>query len=243
VRPLHAVFICSSPRTGSGVLCSALWSTDLCGRPDEYLGPGTRREYETAWGCTGNDAYAGRVVEYATTPNGVFSMKVHAEHLGLGRRLRRRPSVAAAKLGPYVTAASRVHFYLLSRRDKVRQAVSLHLARETGRYRTPGGGTATPTEQIPFSATTIRDLVGQIERWHADWDRYFIRLGVEPTRIWYEDDVERNYADTAIAVLEAVGIKRPPDVHIASEYRKQADAVSEAFVQRFREAEGRAGRG
>ena len=214
------------------MLCSALWSTDLCGRRDEYLASGTRREYEATWGRADDDAYAAQVLEYATTPNGVFSMKVHADQLGYGRRRRSRSRVATA-LDPYVAAPRQVHFFVLCRRDKVRQAISLHLARETGRYRSSDPGTERAPEQVPFRPSRIRALIAQLERWDADWNRYFADLGIEPARLWYEDDIEHDYSDTARAVLETVGVEPPPDALMTSSYEKQSDAVSEALVQRF----------
>jgi len=240
---VDAVFICSSPRTGSGVLCSDLWSTGVGGRPDEYLSPGTRREYETAWECAGDDAYAEHVVAYATTSNGVFSMKVHAQDLGWSRRRPWTRRAAVAKLRPYVTAASRAHFFWLRRRDRVRQAVSIYLARETGRYRHLRDQPTLPIPSVPFSASKIRDSLELIDRWDATWDRYFATVGVAPTRLWYEDDIERNHAETATAVLEAIGVDPPSGALAVSDYQKQGDDVSEAFVQRFRAEERRAGRG
>jgi LPS sulfotransferase NodH len=211
-----------------------LWSTDLCGRPDEYLAAATRREYEASWGCSGDDAYVGQVLRYATTPNGVFSMKVHAGELGLGRRAGSRSRVAAVLLDPYINAAQAYHFVLLCRRDKVRQAVSLHLARETGVYRSFERGTDRETQDISLKASRIRALIRQIERWDAGWNRYFADRGIEPARLWYEDDIEDRYADTARAVLETVGVEAPPEIPAGNPYWKQSDAATEALVRRFR---------
>jgi LPS sulfotransferase NodH len=216
------------------VLCSALWSTDLCGRPDEYLAPGTRREYQAIWGHTAiGDAYAEHVLGYATTPNGVFSMKVHAGELGFGRRGRFRARKAAAVLDPYLTAVEQSHFFVLCRRDKVRQAVSLYVAREARRYRRLEGDTAPAPAEVPFRASRIRALMRQIDRWEGDWGRYFAAAGIAPTRLWYEDDIQERYVDTAQAVLRTVGVEPSREIRFGTPYRKQSDAVSEALVQRF----------
>ena len=45
MQPRIGLIICASQRTGSGLLGSALWSTGVCGRPDEYFSAAARREY------------------------------------------------------------------------------------------------------------------------------------------------------------------------------------------------------
>jgi LPS sulfotransferase NodH len=237
MRPLNAVVICSSERTGSGLLGSALWSTGLCGRPDEYLGPKTRRDYEAAWCCSGDRDYVERVFAYATTPNGVFSMKVHWQHLQWASWLTATAPRHRGGADPFVALAPRVHFFRVSRRDKVRQAVSLYLARQTGRYRRTGDRPTTPADQVRFDHKAIRRLVGEVHEWDRGWDRYFAELGVQPTRIWYEDHLEREYSATAVRVLGSIGIEVPPNLTVISGYRKQADETSDILVRRFRDAE------
>jgi trehalose 2-sulfotransferase len=138
-----AIVICASPRTGSGLLCSALWSTGLCGRPDEYLGLATRRDYEVLWGCRDDQEYAERVMSYGTTSNGVFGIKVHAQQLRFASWL----VDDALGLG---ALAERVHFCRLRRRDKVRQAVSAYVAGYTGRYAQRQPHAIPHTGRVPF---------------------------------------------------------------------------------------------
>jgi len=41
----HTVFIVwATRRSGSGLLCEALWNTGLAGRPDEYFLPGIEKK-------------------------------------------------------------------------------------------------------------------------------------------------------------------------------------------------------
>jgi LPS sulfotransferase NodH len=230
--------ICSSPRTGSGLLGSALWSTGLCGRPDEYLAPATRRDYEGTWGCRTDREYAEQVVSYATTPNGVLSLKVHrsqvqrADWLAHGSVVRGRGSA-----DPFLALAPIVHFVWVSRRDKVRQAVSLYVAEKTGRYRQLGERSALATASIDFDEEGIHRLVDQIEGWEQSWQRYFDSLGVGPLRIWYEDHLEHAYAETTRRVLETIGVEVPREFTVTTEYRKQSDDRSEMLVRRYRERE------
>jgi LPS sulfotransferase NodH len=224
MRPRDAVVICSSRRTGSGLLCSALWSTDLCGRPDEYLDSNTRVDYEAEW-STDHRAYAEEVFARTTTPNGVFGVKVHwhqVEH--------------RSWLAPELTSlAPRTHFFWVSRRDKVRQAVSMYVRSVTGRFRSLEGEPARSSVSVAFDYDAIRRFLDEAYEGDQGWSRYFDDLGVSPTRLWYEDDLECDYEATVRSVLTSISVEVPPDLVVATDYRKQADETSELLVQRFRD--------
>jgi LPS sulfotransferase NodH len=225
VTPDRILIFCTSPRTGSSALCSALWQTDLAGRPDEYLGPLTRARYEASWGTSDDAGYFSRVLEFGTTSNAVFSVKVHAEHL---------PRVTPWRgLEPFsAVAGAAVQFFWLRRRDRVRQAVSLYRAQLSHRYRRQGAE-APAGDPTPFDYARIDACLKQSERDARRWRRVFAALRVTPVQLHYEDHVERDYATTVVGILRSLGIEIGPDT-IKTEYRKQADEASEELVQRFR---------
>ena len=228
MTPSDAVVICCSRRTGSGLLCSALWSTDLCGRPDEYLDTNTRADYEAEWNIE-PDAYAKRAFAFGTTPNGVFGIKIHWHQL-------EHASWLATELE---ALAPRTHFFWISRRDKVRQAISMYVRSATGRFRRLEGDPASPAQAVEFDYEAIRGFLDESEEGDRGWSRYFDDRGMSPTRLWYEDDLERGYEATVRSVLTTVGVEVPTDLSVSTDYRKQADATSEMLVERFREEHAR----
>lgn len=231
MRPRDAAVICASPRTGSGLLCSALWSTGLCGRPDEYLGSATRRDYEALWGCRGDREYAACVLSFGTTPNGVFGIKVHAHQ-------RRFASWLVDHEQGLAELADRVHFCRVRRRDKVRQAVSAYVADRTGRYsqRMPPGISHGP---VPFDHARIKAKLAEALEADRQWSRYFAALGVQPIDIWYEDHLETGYAETTRRLIESIGIEAPVDLAVSTDHQKQSDERTEMLVRRFRDASAR----
>jgi LPS sulfotransferase NodH len=228
MRPSDAVVICCSRRTGSGLLCSALWSTDLCGRPDEYLDTNTRADYEAEWNREPG-AYAEQVFDFGTTPNGIFGIKIHWHQL-------QHASWLAPELG---SLAPRTHFFWVSRRDKLRQAISMYVRSETGRFRRLEGEPATPDGRVAFDYDAVRRFVDEAEEGDRGWSRYFDEHELSPTRLWYEDDLEHDYEATVRSVLTTVGVEIPPDLPVSTDYRKQANETSEVLVQRFREEDER----
>src|SRR5262249_42563360 len=71
--------VCSSDRTGSSLLCFALWRTQMAGRPFEYLQPAViaayRRRIGTPRFATPLE-YLRLLYARRTTPNGVFGLKL-----------------------------------------------------------------------------------------------------------------------------------------------------------------------
>lgn len=238
MNPHRALLICATERTGSGLLGSALWGTQLCGRPDEYFGPASRRLYEKSWGCSGDDEYVNRVIDYATTPNGVFSAKVHWQHMESVRAwlFASAPHLSAESENPFLRLAPRLHFCWISRRDKARQAISLLRARHVLRFHWRGNAPRPPAGAIEFDYSAVRQLVDEFEEGDARWSEWFIQHDIVPFRVWYEDDLEQDYAHTALRILKMLDIEVRPDLVIRSDYRKQSDEMSERLVQEYREA-------
>lgn len=225
MTPSVVLLFCASPRTGSGLLCSTLWETGLAGRPDEYLEPRARAGYESKWGRHDDPDYFRRVLEFGTTANGVFSAKIHAEQLP--HRMAWR---AITPLIP--SAAADVRFFWLRRRDRVRQAVSLYRAHRSGRF-TLRGHEPRPVDPVPYDYARISACLRQSERDTRRWRRIFARLGVSPVQLFYEDHLEHGCASTVAGILRSIGVT-PRDVP-PSDFQKQADALSDELVRRYRE--------
>ncbi len=80
--PTRGYLLCCIERTGSNLLRHALAATGCAGRPQEYFNP---VEQETPWmkQILGDSTLVGgltKIVEAATTPNGMFGAKVHWVH-------------------------------------------------------------------------------------------------------------------------------------------------------------------
>jgi LPS sulfotransferase NodH len=120
-------------------LASALWETGLAGEPDEYFGAATRAEYAKLWGAWTDERYVARVLEHGTTADGVFSVKLHGDHLKPARDTVRSALGPPPSGDPFSRLAPRRRYVWLKRRDKIRQGVSAFRALRGGAF---AGGTA-----------------------------------------------------------------------------------------------------
>src|SRR5215469_751994 len=132
-RPVVSYLVCTEPRTGSTLLCDALAETGVAGRPDEYFFIPSR-ETDAYWmrrlGIADQSDYVDGVIREATTPNGVFGVKMHWAQVEL---FRGRLAAGLAKSHPDLRDASferllreklgATRYVWLRRRNKVAQGI------------------------------------------------------------------------------------------------------------------------
>jgi LPS sulfotransferase NodH len=216
--------ICSVPRSGSTLLARALADMGV-GAPDEFLNV-TRPvdghglvEREGLPHCRSDDdlrAYCdGLRARY--TVGGMFGLKTHY------------PQLAAY---PYVlnnleTLFPDLRFIAITRRDTLRQAVSFVRAWQTIQW------TSTlPAQNEPwYDKTAIDRFLGDVAAQARSWEAFFQARSIWPLRIVYED-FAKSYRRTLTAVLGYLGVAERPIPPAPLE--RQADALTEAWVRRYR---------
>jgi LPS sulfotransferase NodH len=267
--------ICSTPRTGSSLLCDALTGTGVAGRPEEYfqfrartgfprrpqeyfegagdpeifeiLGPRTQVEDVEAKYDPSRferyEQYLDWAVEAGTTPNGVFGAKVMWGYFngfvtGLrwalpGRRQRLDVPDLVQSVFPNLT------YLTVSRRDKVRQAVSLWRALQSWSWSSEQNAERAAGAHLTYSHAAIAHLIRDIEDHEFGWRTFFRECGVEPFDVVYED-FAASYEDTLREILRHVGIAEADTVPIATPNRRQqADDLSQRWTERYKAESGR----
>jgi trehalose 2-sulfotransferase len=228
------LLIAMLPRTGSTALCSLLEATGVLGFPREYLNPrGPLKPWARRLSASNLSEYLEALRREQVTPNGVFGFKTLYPDL--------EPLLDRAPIAELLDAAQ---FVYLTREDRVAQAISEYLADRSGvwhqdaegeRFRSRGGGDPDP----PYNEAEIlrrRDALAETE---ADWERFFGERSIEPLRITYERFVADANA-TVRAIARHVGVEWEGELSLeGAETTRLADARSERWAQRFREARGR----
>ncbi len=236
--PLNrSYFISTTPRTGSFMLAHALDSTGIAGRPQEYFDPNFENLWLERLGITSDAEFFGKILPEGTTPNGVFAAKVHCHQFEyLAGKLRAvhgdRPILDLLR-----TTFPDLRYVFLTRRDKVRQAVSYYRAIATNAWWSAHSDSRadrnTPAPPPEFNYEQIDHWVTRLWEFERNWRQHFDQAGVTPFEVSYEEFVA-NYEPTVLAILrylelpitEAMGIAPP-------RLEKQADELSEAWVRRY----------
>jgi trehalose 2-sulfotransferase len=179
------------------------------------------------------DRYLAWALNQGTTPNGVFGAKLMWGYLGdFAQLLRGIDGMAGRPLPELLERVfPELSYVRITRRDKVRQAVSLWRAVQTQAWRQERGE-ASDGREPTFSFRAINYLVRQLTAHDASWDAYFLGLGQQPLKITYEDLAEA-HEPVVRRVLRHIGVPAPPGLRVAApRLTIQADELSERWVER-----------
>jgi trehalose 2-sulfotransferase len=256
-RPAIAYLVCATPRSGSTLLCETLRATGVAGRPLEHFEvlshsglPRQPREYlagvadptvldllpplepAVAPPHERPAAWAARIRRAGRSPNGVWGGKLMWGHVeDLVARGRRLEGLHEAGLADVLGALlGDVRCVLVTRADKVGQAVSLWRAIQTQRWRVERDGPA-PRERATYAFAAIDHLEAQLAHDEQAWRRWFRARRLRPLLVSYE----RLSADPRGAVADVLRFLGLPAGDVpAPALRHQRDAGSRAWAQRYR---------
>jgi LPS sulfotransferase NodH len=170
--PRCSIIVASTPRSGSHMLGHAMGVTDQMGRPFEYSPPQNAEEWQKRLGQPDMKSAMREIMKRRTTMNGVFSTKLHYEHLPL-----------FGGLLPVVEFFPSPKIIRVVRADLLRQAISLVIARQTGAWISSMKGNGR-TPQYDFHA--IRRELERVALHNALWDSELKAAGIPFLTIEFE---------------------------------------------------------
>jgi trehalose 2-sulfotransferase len=180
--------------------------------------------------------YLAQVFEEGTTPNGVFGAKVMWGYLDdFVGNLREIPAYKDLPVPELLaTVFPDLRYISVTRQDKVRQAVSLWKAIQNSIWGQLEGAAAPRTgRELVFHFAAIDHLVRRIETHDEAWRRYFAENNIPTFHVIYEEFVT-SYESTTLDLLRYLHIEIPEGaVFKERRMKKQADALSEEWVQRY----------
>jgi LPS sulfotransferase NodH len=239
-EPPRSYVLCGTPRTGSTLLCSSLYSTGVLGRPESYF----REPDEVAWATRfGLATEGGHVRDYrafvnaalsaGTSNNGVFGVRIMWGSLermmeGLGQVPGKPDLLILEKaLGPLT-------FVHLRREDIAAQAVSWCRAEQTGYWQQGDVITQEPHQDIAH----MRLLMETIWKHNAAWQAWFDAQGVEPHTVTYEQLVG-DHRRVIQGIAAKLAVELPSNWRAQSLHRKQGDELNRDWADALRTSMGR----
>jgi LPS sulfotransferase NodH len=181
-----------------------------------------------------------RTFALGTTANGVFGAKLMFNQLEeLHALAGRLPEFSGLEIDALLARLFEAPRYIwISRRDVVRQAVSMWKALQTRRWRAGAGdgdeaptGPHRPIAQYQFEA--IDHLVRRFQAEEGGWRRFFSMHGIEPLIIAYEDQLVFDPDGTIHRTLEWLGVSPPPEWRAGQVTRRQSDTHSDDWVAAY----------
>lgn len=253
--PRRSILICSHPRSGTTMLCEALYFAGGLGCPLEYVHAGFRPGFEQRWGVSDTRHLIAAIHRHRTDPSGICSIKI----------FWRDVAELAAELAPgafpdlLVVPASEIapdtyraladllrtlfpnpEFVHLERRDRVRQALSALSAAQTGVFRRIASPADTaPVVRVGYDFDAIVAFLDGNAFCHAHWHRFFDAAGIARHAMTYEQLVA-DYTRSVADLLLWLGHPGPVP---AVRTERQSTVESETLMLRFLRDQRRAAGG
>lgn len=239
--------ICTSPRSGSTLLCKLLAAAGVSGNPDSHF----HRPSLAAWQKAHNVAVMDGEDERTTLAR-VFAAAI-AKGCGdtgmFGLRMQRgsadyfmeklsilHPGHTSDK-ARIEAAFGRTLFIYLSRADKIAQVVSYVKAEQTGLWHVAPDGSelerlAPPREPV-YDGPALVQCYETMTGFERAWEDWFAREGISPLRLDY-DALSASPRETLRAVLTALGLDGKAADAVSPGVKKIADRVNDEWAERLR---------
>jgi LPS sulfotransferase NodH len=237
-EPKATYVICSTPRSGSGLLCRGLVAAGAGGVPAEYLNPRQRQPLADRWGCGSSiEAYSRALRRRRTDDAGTFGIKVHWNQVAAlcdERAAAGDPVEPAALLEELFPGAVYVHILRL---DLTRQAISLWRAEHSGVWAERIGSKPAQRRPPRYRYRQIRTCRDEIAAQEAEWIRFFRTAAIDPVEVIYED-LDAAFGTETERVLRAIGVKVRSEL-VEPDGRRQSDAATGELAEQFLRDEAR----
>jgi LPS sulfotransferase NodH len=227
--------ICYTSRSGSTLLCEVLLNTGVAGKPKEYFHLADIEMRSRQWEVEVGAAFLRRLRAEGSTPNGVFGSKMSLDQLDSVRQM-----VQSTVDGGDLSAAQALETFLpgvryifITRRNKVRQAVSIwKLIQEKVPFQV-GEQSGQRSVKTHYNFSVIDRATQEVMLNEASWDDFFEQAGIAPLTIVYEDLVE-DIEGTVRRVLDFLHVDAPDQLKLPPpRLQKQANSLSEMWVRRY----------
>ena len=239
--------VCTSPRSGSTLLCRLLASTGVAGNPESWFHNPSVTDWLANFNLAEDNSLSEREILLKIFEAGI--VKGRANNGIFGLRLQRHSfdflQQKLAVLNPalwndaqrFKAVFGNTLYIHLSRQDKVKQAVSYVKASQSGLWHVAPDGTelerlSAPTE-LEYNADDIRKCFVELSAYDQGWKRWFATEKINPLPISYES-LSENPLQTLRWLLDRLGLYSEPATGVEVSVAKLADETSHEWVSRFR---------
>ena len=240
---LSAYILCSTPRTGSTLLCSLLASSGCAGVPESYFRAQDLAARAQQWRIRQPDGgfefaeYLNCVLESGTSDNGVFGVRIMWGTLSELLDQLRGMGMDGSDREVLDQAFGPTRFVYIQRQDRLAQAISRLRAEQTDLWHVTSKADLERRSGIErYDAERIAAFIAESTQHNQEWEAWFSTAGVTPLRVDYED-LNQNAQAVAGAVLKFLG-QSAAGVALAAPNLRMSDSLSTQWAARFRAETG-----
>lgn len=248
----QSYIICTSPRSGSTLLCKLLGATGKSGVPDSHFHDPSVSKWLGYYGLSRDqftnehDALSAAfdaAHQQGTDSTGIFGLRLqrHSFYFFM-RQLGVLHPRASSEKERVQAAFGETLFIHLARENKLEQAISYVKATQTGLWHRAPDGTElerlSPPQEPIYDANAIAQHHARAETYDREWKAWFAEEKIDPLLVNY-DDLSSDPRSALVRVLRHLGVDYEPASDKPPPVAKLADATNRAWAERFR-AEGAA---
>jgi LPS sulfotransferase NodH len=213
----NTYLIASTPRSGSHFFGHLLFSTGVLGSPLEYFEPVHARKWMEKLGAEDFETLLTLLYERRTSPSGWFGIKAHWSQFA--------PIADSDELVRFLDID---RYIKIRRRDRIAQAISAVIARQTQAWISFQTAAREPQYHLP----SIRAMIAVIDSQASEWDEFFARKGISPLIVEYEDLIE-NPEVIVEKVLRDLGVARSGVKRTGRLPERQASDLNDEWRERY----------
>ncbi|MBB4303039.1 LPS sulfotransferase NodH [Rhodobium orientis] len=239
--------ICTSPRSGSTLLCSLLEATGVAGVPDSYFHQPSVAEWIKDLGLSPDPAKGEvetlqevfrKAIALGSGDTGMFGLRLQRHSFAcFTEKLALLHPDPATDVGRLEAVFGRTLFVHLTREDKLDQAVSFLKAQQSGLWhRAPDGSELerlSAPQELRYDREAIAAEMAEMVAMDAAWADWFKGEEIDPLRLTY-GGLSADPIGTLKTVLTALGRDPAAADTVEIGVAKLSDATNEDWVRRFR---------
>lgn len=250
--PFRSYVICTSPRSGSTLLCKLLEGTGRAGHPGSHFHEADLTHWQERFGIapmTGEDETEllqplfDAALRMGDGGTGLFGLRMQRHSFPFFRtKLRLLYPREDTDLDAIKAAFGSTLFIYLKREDKLAQAISYTKADQTGLWHRKADGSELerlkPAEEPIYDGPLLKQTREMFLGHDREWEAWFTDQGISPCRLTYEE-MSLDPVGGLNRVLEALGLAvcpRSTEVPTA----RLSDQLSLAWGHQFRKDYGSA---
>ncbi|WP_417685341.1 Stf0 family sulfotransferase [Roseibium sp.] len=247
----RSYILCTSPRSGSTLLCKLLSATGVAGNPGSHFHEPSIDAWLDDYCLSDNSQEPEKTklrrifkaaIARGSNDTGVFGLRLqrHSFDFFMEKLAILHPGAQSARerleaaFGPTL-------FVHLTRPDKVAQAVSYLKAEQTGLWhRAPDGRELerlAPPAEPEYDGEALGNYVKMLEGYDRQWCDWFELEAIEPMRIRY-DDLSADPAGQLASILAALGLDPAKANGVVPGTARLSDETSREWADRFRLEQG-----
>ena len=230
--------ICTTPRSGSNLLCNLLESSRVMGHPKEFLNldsvilPFAQRNNllnNESQICL--DTYLDNVVPKFSSKNNVFGMKLLYDQF--------EPYMELNVIREFIHQCK---FIWLLRKDVLSQAISMYIANETNEWTSFNEQTNQEQENknrrefVDYNESKINNYLTKLAKLNLNWIEFFSVNQLDYLPVTYED-VLKNTNQVCHSICDFCEIETDHEFSLKqASFKKQGDDLNTRFRDAFRKS-------